>query len=177
MIAFLLTFLVGGPTSRLDAYLPCRAGLAIVYRDARGAAVTERVLGFGVSREPRVCALRREAGGAAETWGREHLADRITNAGWIDTPLAMRSPILKAPLVLGASWRFNRQETRIAAIGRPVEVPAGRFTDTVWLESRPQDTIDGRPGATESVYAAGVGLVRHRAGEALLEAVQVIAAP
>lgn len=170
MIAFLLTFLVGGPTSLIDRYVPCRTGLVITYRDARGAAVRERVLGFVVKSEPRVCALRREVGADVETWGREHLADRVTNAGWIDTPLAMRSPILKAPLVEGASWRFNRQETRVVAVGRPVEVPAGRFTDTVWIESRAMDA----PGpVAESVYAAGVGLVRHRAGAALLEAVEI----
>lgn len=169
MIGFLLAFLVGG--SAVDPYLPCRPGLVVTYRDTAGKEAVERVVGFQVKREPRVCVVRREVGGQVETWGREHLADRISNAGWIDTPLALRSPILKAPLAAGAHWRFNRAETRVVAVKRPLEVPAGRFEDTVWIETW---ATDGESTLlSESVYAAGVGLVRHVAGASRLEAIRV----
>ena len=153
MIGVLLSLMLGGGLQR---YLPCTPGLTVTYADAAGRAVEEEVLGFGVAVEPRVCAVERRLGAARERLGREYLSDRISDAGWLDTPLALRAPILKAPLTIGARWHWNREDHQVIAIGRVVEVPAGRFVDTVWITSR---SSDGQREAT-AVYVAGVGLVQ-----------------
>jgi hypothetical protein len=155
MISVLLSLMLGGGLQR---YLPCTPGLTITYADAAGREVEEEVLGFGVAVEPRVCAVERRHGVARERLGREYLSDRVSDAGWLDTPLALRAPILKAPLTVGARWHWNREDHEVLALGRAVEVPAGRFVDTVWITSR---SSDGRHATTE-VYAAGVGLVQYQ---------------
>jgi hypothetical protein len=166
MIGVLLSLMLGGGLQR---YLPCTPGLTVTYADAAGRAVEEEVLGFGVAVEPRVCAVERRLGAARERLGREYLSDRISDAGWLDTPLALRAPILKAPLTIGARWHWNREDHQVIAIGRVVEVPAGRFVDTVWITSR---SSDGQREAT-AVYAAGVGLVRYQSEGRQLSATRV----
>jgi hypothetical protein len=166
MIGVLLSLMLGGGLQR---YLPCTPGLTVTYADAAGRAVEEEVLGFGVAVEPRVCAVERRLGAARERLGREYLSDRISDAGWLDTPLALRAPILKAPLTVGARWHWNREDHQVIAIGRVVEVPAGRFVDTVWITSR---SSDGQREAT-AVYAAGVGLVRYQSEGRQLSATRV----
>lgn len=166
MIGVLLSLMLGGGLQR---YLPCTPGLTVTYADAAGRAVEEEVLGFGVAVEPRVCAVERRLGAARERLGREYLSDRISDAGWLDTPQALRAPILKAPLTVGARWHWNREDHQVIAIGRVVEVPAGRFVDTVWITSR---SSDGQREAT-AVYAAGVGLVRYQSEGRQLSATRV----
>jgi hypothetical protein len=166
MIGVLLSLMLGGGLQR---YLPCTPGLTVTYADAAGRAVEEEVLGFGVAVEPRVCAVERRLGAARERLGREYLSDRISDAGWLDTPLALRAPILKAPLTIGARWHWNREDHQVIAIGRVVEVPAGRFVDTVWITSR---SSDGQREAT-AVYVAGVGLVRYQSEGRQLSATRV----
>jgi hypothetical protein len=166
MIGVLLSLMIGGGLQR---YLPCTPGLTVTYADAAGREVDEEVLGFGVAAEPRVCAIERRLGAGRERLGREYLADRVTNAGWLDTPLALRAPILKAPLSVGARWHWNREDHQVTALGRVVEVPAGRFADTVWITSR---SSDGQHAAT-AVYAAGVGLVLYQSAGRQLSATRV----
>lgn len=166
MIGVLLSLMLGGGLPR---YLPCTPGLVVMYADAAGREVEEEILGFGVAAEPRVCAVERRTGAVRERLGREYLADRISDAGWLDTPLALRAPLLKAPLSVGARWHWNREDHQVIAVGRPVEVPAGRFVDTVWITTRGDD------GAHEAlaVYAAGVGLVRYESAGRGLSATRV----
>lgn len=167
MIGVLLSLVLGGG---LERFLPCTPGLTITSADGAGREVVEEVLGFGVSPERRVCAVERRTSGARERVGREYLPDRISDAGWLDTPLALRAPILRAPLRVGARWHWNRVDHQVTAVGVAIDVPAGRFEDTVWITSRGSD---GGPEAL-AVYAAGVGRVRFESGGRRLWATRVL---
>lgn len=165
-----------GPEGPADAYLPCLPGLSIEYRLTVGgeprAEVREVVRGRGD--EPRLCVIERRtiyAGGAREdtAWAREHLPDRISNAGWAELPVAFRPPLLKAPLEKGRRWHFNRTDFEIAESGGAVTVAAGKFEPVVVVEERASDG----PHVARNTYARGVGLILRVRGAERMEASSV----
>jgi hypothetical protein len=147
-------------------YLPCTVGLTIEYRfeatgeghRPTGAKMTETIRGAG--REPNTCVvdrevIDREGRSNKDAWAREMLADRISNAGYVDQPVAFRPPMLRAPIERAKTWRFNTTEFEIEAIDEVVDVPAGRFTGCVRVR---EWTRDHTHSAT-SVYARDAGLI------------------
>ncbi|MCC7383684.1 MAG: hypothetical protein IT384_17720 [Deltaproteobacteria bacterium] len=163
--------------SPLDRFMPCTPGLAVRYRMLRDGVETgeviERVEGRGTERA--TCVLARETKGAGgvqrQRFAREHLPDRISDAGPVELPLAFRPPILKAPIRAGQRWHFNGVDSRIATTTATFELAGVRLGDVVRIVSRP---TEGGANDTTSEYAPGVGLVRVRRGGFELRAVQVI---
>jgi len=157
MIGFILAFFFARD---VNVYLPCTRGLTVEY-----AGVVDTIVGYTDPHEPRLCVIARRG---AVSWAREQLTDRVSYAGEVDALVALRPPMLKAPLYTGAHWRFDRTDYAIVAVGRPVTVPAGTFSDTVWIEETSES------GRATSVYVAGIGLVRHERGATIMQAVRVL---
>lgn len=170
----------------VDPWLPCKPGLTITYalstNGVERATVIETVRGRGA--EPRLCVIDRRitySSGEVETtaWAREHLPDRVANAGWADMPTAFRPPLIKAPIKKGAKWHFNRADHEIAGVGSPLTTRAGTFRDVVRIEVRaliedPSAEKGSKgPLVSEQFYARDVGLVLSVRGEERMEAVLV----
>jgi hypothetical protein len=165
-----------GPPGLADEWLPCEPGLAITYQvtvDGQPRSkVVEEVKGRGS--EPRLCVVDRRVAfedGTKESGAiaREHLDDRISNAGWADLPSAFRPPMIKAPIEVGKKWHFNRADYEIVEVGKRLTLAAGTF-ETLHVRER---ATDGNPHVADNWYARGVGLVlRERAAERM-EAVAV----
>lgn len=142
--------------------LPCAPGRSVTYRLERdgedtGVRITETVRGM----KKRLCIIdrvTRRPDGSKDTdaLALEVLDDRVSNAGWADTPRVMRPPLVKAPVKAGQSWTFNRVAYRIDEVGSSVEVPAGSFSGCVRVSER---AIDGAKHAAYSIYAPHVGLI------------------
>lgn len=165
-----------GPPGR---FLPCTAGLLVrstVHREGRLSAHVEvRVVGPGA--EPRTCvSVRRttpvEGAARVETVAHERLEDRVLFAGDPELALAFRPPILKAPLRVGARWRFDLTEYRVEAIGETVRTPAGRFEGCVRVREH-QRSDPPRPDRVLT-YAPEVGLIRAEIGTERIEASAVL---
>lgn len=168
-------------TVALQRYMPCTVGLTIEYeilpvenavKTARRARMIETIRGPG--KEPSTCVIDRrtirpEGTEVKEAWAREHLPDRITNAGFVDRPVAFRTPLLKAPIKRGQRWRFNTTEFEIREVGDTFDVPAGTFDGCVRVVERSKD---GKHQA-HSVYAPGVGLIIYESLEMRMRASRV----
>lgn len=155
---------VAAPPAPSD-FMPCTPGLSVTFAfyDAagqdRGVRQVDRVRGLG--KAPRTCVIDQEtryADGRVEkdAWVREHLEDRILNAGWLSSMTAFRPPLLVAPLTTGQRWVFNRTAFSIAEIGTTFDVPAGTFDGCLRVVESSMP-----PGAHSAwlVYAPGVGLI------------------
>jgi hypothetical protein len=128
----------------------------------------------GPGKEPHTCILDRvtfRPNGRAErdAFAREILADRITDAGWVDQPMAFRTPLLRTPLKPGRKWHFNTTDFEIKEVGDTFDVPAGTFDDCVRVYER---SADGRHEAS-SVYAPNVGLISRETRDWRRRAVRV----
>lgn len=172
MIAFVL-LLIGEPDATLHALFPCTAGLSITYTiepkaaGAKASETTETVLGPG--KEPHTCLIERRTATSKDTLLREHLDDRILNAGYADQPVALRAPLMKAPVEKGRSWHFTTTDFEIADAGDTYDVPAGTFDHCVRVHERAQD---GKHEA-DSVYAPGVGLIAYESRDLRMRATRI----
>lgn len=148
-----------------DRLLPCTPGLAITYAyyDAtgqdRGVRVIERVRGPG--RVKGTCVIDQETRHGdgrtqKDAFVREHLADRILYAGWLQTMTAFRPPLLVRPIEVGHRWVFNRTEFRVAEVGTTFDVPAGTFDGCVRVT---ESSMPAGAHSAWTVYAPGVGVV------------------
>lgn len=160
-------------------FLPCTPGLSVTYAfyDAagqdRGVRQIDRIRGPG--QDPKTCVIDQETrfgDGRVEkdAWVREHLEDRILNAGWLSTMTAFRPPLLIGPLSAGKRWVFNRTSFTIAEIGTTFDVPAGTFDGCLRLV---ESSVP--PGAHTAwlVYAPGVGLIAAEHNGRLRRAIEV----
>lgn len=144
-------------------YLPCTPGLEIEYR-SKEVKVVDRVIGF---EKKRLCKIERRtirSGGRTEkdAYLREILPDRVLAAGFAGAPVALRPPLLVAPLEVGTKWHFKGSDYRITEVAR-CEV-AGRSAACVTV------TQSG-PSPTSRTYARGIGLVRAVYADAEMRAV------
>jgi hypothetical protein len=166
----------------LHRFMPCTPGLSVEYldepKDKASKGATLRVIDTvrGPGKEPHTCVLDRvtiHPGGKEErdAWARELLPDRITNAGWIDHPVAFRTPLLRAPVKSGRRWHFNTTDFVIKEVGDTFDVPAGTFDGCVRVH---EQSADGKYEAS-SVYAPGVGLISYETRERRTRAVRVSA--
>lgn len=64
--------------------------------------------------------------------------------------------LLKAPLVVGATWRGMGGTVRVVAVGKRVRVPAGELEDCV--ETVETETSPGAVRSVTTVFCAGVGI-------------------
>ncbi|MCC6213398.1 MAG: hypothetical protein IT376_00900 [Polyangiaceae bacterium] len=64
--------------------------------------------------------------------------------------------LLKAPLVVGATWRGMSGTVRVVAVGKRVKVPAGDLTDCV--ETVETESSSGAVRSVTTVFCAGVGI-------------------
>jgi hypothetical protein len=160
-------------------YLPCTVGLSIEYTDqSRSGAgptlkMTETIRGPG--KEARTCVIDRviqKPDGQTEkdAWMREMLPDRIANAGWVDRPVAFRTPILRAPIQAGKKWHFNTTDFEIKEADATIEIAAGKFERCVRVTER---STDGTHEAS-SIYAPKVGLILYESRSRRVEAVKVM---
>jgi hypothetical protein len=171
-------------TERMHELMPCTIGLSIEYTDEpkdiqdpklakeKTTRMIETVRGPG--KELNTCVIDRlviHADGSKEkdAWAREMLPDRITNAGWVDRPVAFRTPLLRTPIRAGRRWHFNTTDFEIKDVGDTFDVPAGTFEACVRVSERASD------GAYEasSVYAPRVGLILYESRSRRVRAIKV----
>lgn len=174
MIAALL--LIAAPSAELERYLPCTAGLSIEYaieskNTGKKYTSVETVLGPG--KEARSCLIERRIGGEREVLMREHLDDRISNAGYADQPIALRPPLLKAPVLKDKGWYFTSTRFTIADIGETYVVPAGTFSGCVRVHEAAKDGSH----EADSVYAPSVGLIAYESRDLRMRATRVDKTP
>lgn len=171
MPELLLVLLAAVPSD----FLPCTPGLQIEYRAGERTRVTDTVIGpegRNLCRIERATVRPGPSKGAksskeTEAYLRELLPDRVLTAGYAQTPLALRPPLLVAPVELGTRWRFNRARYRIAELG-PCRAADRTFERCVTVE------MSGEDGSSStSRYAEGVGLVEQRFGDTSMIAVAV----
>ncbi len=167
-------------TSALTEYLPCTIGLSIEYTDRprSGASgpkleMTETIRGPG--KEPRTCIIDRvvqkpDGQKEKDAWMREMLPDRIANAGWVDRPVAFRTPLIRAPIQAGKRWHFNTTDFEIKDVDATIEVAAGKFERCLRVTER---STDGAHEAS-SIYAPKVGLILYESKSRRVEAVKVM---
>lgn len=160
----------------LEKYLPCTAGLSIEYaieskNTGKKYTSVETVLGPG--KEARSCLIERRTGAEREVLMREHLDDRISNAGYADQPVALRAPLLKAPVLKDKGWYFTSTRFTIADIGVRHEVPAGTFADCVRVHEAAKDGSH----EADSVYAPTVGLIAYESRDLRMRAIRVDKTP
>ncbi len=170
----ILAAATGTSTSSVERFLPCAAGLTVVYATEGGGRVTERVRGPGG--EPNGCVVERTVGREGDTkprpstpYLREHLPMKISYAGELDMPLAFRPPLLRGPLEKGRRWRFNTTRYEIEASGLTQAVKAGTFADCV----RIRETSEDGSWTLTRVYAPSVGLILSEGSGGRLEALSV----
>ena len=162
-------------------YLPCTPGLELRYRieqdgkDTR-SRITDRIRGLrevnararhpGFEQTTGLCIIDRKTEFGDDpprddAYALEVLSDRVSSAGWVSQLVALRTPLLKAPLESGARWRFGAVEFRIVANRETMEVPAGRFEQVLIVEER---AMDGAPYRARTAYAPGIGMIRREEG-------------
>ena len=153
--------LVAAPS--VGALWPCAPGLSVTYQVERGGVdtgerVTETVEGLDRSGLCRVVqvTLHPDRRAEREAFAYEHLPDRVSYAGYADTPTAFRPPLLRAPLEPGRGWTFQGVAYRVDAVGLRVETPAGRVEGCVRVT---EAALGGGARRAEVVYAPGVGRV------------------
>lgn len=89
-----------------------------------------------------------------------------------NSPLGGARLELPLPVVPGSSWQEGPDQSRVAALGARVAVPAGSFADCVRVVTR---LAGGEAGVAERYYAPGVGLVYEtRRGEDFQETLKLV---
>ena len=150
-----------------STYLPCHDGLRLEYRVERNGVDTMiRVFDQIRGEKAPLCIVDRttqpgEGPARTDAYAREHLPDRILSAGWLPHLVALRIPLLRAPLVQDAEWRFGAVQYRVKEAHATMLVPAGRFEDVLVVEER---ALDGSGYRAVSAYAPGIGLIRRAEG-------------
>lgn len=151
------------------SFFPCTPGLSVereVEPAVSAAKVTStparRVIDTirGPGREKNSCVLERvvrdpDGKERTESLGLERLPDRVSNMGWIDQPLALRPPMLKAPITKGARWTFDRTAYEIVDVDATLVLPAGTLSGCVRVRERSRDGVHD----VVLAYAPGIGLV------------------
>lgn len=122
--------------------------------------VVDRVIGRDRQKLCRIerTTTRPEGRAEKDAYLREILKDRVLAAGYADAPVALRPPLLVAPVEVGTKWHFKGADYRITEVG-PCEVAGQRSTCVTVARSGPDPT--------DQTYALGIGLVRstHAGGE------------
>ncbi|MCK6551201.1 hypothetical protein L6R52_35530 [Myxococcota bacterium] len=150
-------------------FFPCTPGLVVerevepaASKDALASKPRRRVVDTirGPGREKNSCVLDRvvrdpDGKERTEALGFEVLPDRVSNMGWIDQPLALRPPMLKAPVAKGAKWTFDRSIYEILDVDVVVTLPAGRLTGCVRVREVSRDGVHD----VVLTYAPQIGLV------------------
>jgi hypothetical protein len=162
----------------MNQLIPCTPGLRIEYEDTlkEGKGSVSRTIETvrGPGKEPRTCVIDRvvkrpDGKEDRDAWAREMLPDRITNAGWVDHPMAFRTPLLRTPIQPGRKWHFNTTDFEIKDVGDTFDVPAGTFEGCVRVFERSSDATH----EASSVYAPKVGLILYESKTHRVRAVKV----
>jgi hypothetical protein len=145
-------------------YFPLAVGNRWVYESSEGTETAPAVESWEViSQRDHTFVVRIQQPFVTTEGVTEYFVSAPDGIGQVSGAVGSQEPrpsaprfFLKAPLTAGASWKNGDGRYAITAVGEPVTVPAGSFTDCIEVTR----WSTGGTATVITLYAPGVGMVQ-----------------